>query len=228
MTEADWFKTTDSRAVLDWANRSACFGPRGLQLFAAACCRRIWHLLTDRRSRAAVEAAERFADGRIDDAALRAARDAAEQFATSSVPLPPAAFAAVTVADALEWRDGRWLALMTATNAAEAAADAEPDESRSAAVRYAERVAQCNLLRDIFGNPFRPVTLEPAWLDWGGGTVRLLAEAIYQEGRFDEVPVLADALEEAGCTDAQILDHCRKAPVHVRGCWAVDLLRWRG
>jgi hypothetical protein len=88
----------------------------------------------------------------------------------------------------------------------------------------AERAAQCPLLRDIFGNPFRPVPLHPAWLAWNDGTVPKLAQAIYEERAFDRLPVLGDALEEAGCTDADILSHCRSGGEHVRGCWVIDLL----
>jgi hypothetical protein len=87
------------------------------------------------------------------------------------------------------------------------------------------------LLRDILGKPFRSVSLNPAWLAWNDGTVVKLAEAIYQErelpsGHLDltRLAVLADALEDAGCTDPAILDHCRQPGEHVRGCWVVDLL----
>jgi len=75
--------------------------------------------------------------------------------------------------------------------------------------------------RCIFGNPFRPVTLEPSWLT---STVLTLAEGIYAERAFDRVPVLADALQDAGCENPDVLDHCRSETVHTRGCWALDLL----
>src|SRR5262249_17879854 len=91
--------------------------------------------------------------------------------------------------------------------------------------------AQAPLLRDIFGNPFRPVTTNPAWLTWSDGTVVKLGEAIYQERELRSGPldltrlaVLADALEDAGCADPDLLGHLRGAGPHVRGCWAVDLL----
>jgi hypothetical protein len=87
-----------------------------------------------------------------------------------------------------------------------------------------------NFLRDIFGNPFRPVAVDPHWLSWSGGTITKLAQEIYDErclpqGTLDNnrLAVLADALEEAGCTNADILDHCRHPGGHVRGCWVVDL-----
>lgn len=87
-----------------------------------------------------------------------------------------------------------------------------------------EQRAQCNILRDIFGNPFRPVTLDAAWLAWNNGTVVKLAQAIYDERAFDHLPILADALEDAGCHHEDILTHCRGTGPHVRGCWVVDLL----
>lgn len=79
------------------------------------------------------------------------------------------------------------------------------------------------LVREIFGNPFRPVTLDPAWLAWNGGTVPALAQSIYDERAFDRMLILADALEDAGCHDADILAHCRGAGLHALGCWVVDL-----
>src|SRR5262249_31616753 len=85
-------------------------------------------------------------------------------------------------------------------------------------------VGVAGLLREIVGNPFHPVTLNPAWLTWNDGTVPKVAQAIYDDRAFDRMPILADALEDAGCTDQAILDHCRGPGEHVRGCWVVDLL----
>jgi hypothetical protein len=83
---------------------------------------------------------------------------------------------------------------------------------------------QADLLRDIFGNPFRRVTVQPSWVQWKDGTVLHLARSIYEDRRFEDLPILADALEEAGCTDLDILGHCRSGGDHVRGCWVVDLV----
>ncbi|MBY0459710.1 MAG: hypothetical protein K2V38_20515 [Gemmataceae bacterium] len=77
-------------------------------------------------------------------------------------------------------------------------------------------------MRDIFGNPFRPVALDPAWLT---SDVLALARGIYDERAFDRMPILADALQDAGCNHDDILAHCRDAnQVHVRGCWVIDLV----
>jgi hypothetical protein len=87
----------------------------------------------------------------------------------------------------------------------------------------------CALLRDIFGLlPYRPVALDRTWLTWRDGTISKLAQAIYDERAFDRLPILADALVDAGCTDEAILGHCRGPGPHIRGCWVVDLLLGKG
>ena len=87
-----------------------------------------------------------------------------------------------------------------------------------------ERKEQASLIREVFGHPFRPANVDPAYLGWSDGAIRKMAQAIYDERAFDRLPVLADALEDAGCTDATILSHCRVWGEHVRGCWVVDAL----
>jgi hypothetical protein len=83
---------------------------------------------------------------------------------------------------------------------------------------------QCDRLHCLFGNPFRPPRIDPAWLARNDGAVRKLAEAIYEGRSFDRLPILADALEEAGCEDAELLGHLRGPGPHVKGCWALDLV----
>jgi hypothetical protein len=98
----------------------------------------------------------------------------------------------------------------------------EPAEARA-------RANECDLIRDLFGNPFRPApALAPSVLAWDGGTVVKVAAAVYDERAFDRLPVVADALEDAGCTDAELLGHCRGGGEHVRGCWVVDLVLAKG
>ncbi|HEY1192447.1 MAG TPA: hypothetical protein VGE74_32790 [Gemmata sp.] len=89
----------------------------------------------------------------------------------------------------------------------------------------AEELAQTELLRDIFGNPFRPVTFLP---EWRTGTAVALALQVYESRDFSAMPILADALQDAGCDSADILDHCRGPGPHVRGCWVVDLVLGKG
>jgi hypothetical protein len=91
-----------------------------------------------------------------------------------------------------------------------------------AAVLWATQAIRPNqLLREIFGNPFRPVAVEAYWRT---GNVVGLAQAIYQDHAFDRMPILADALEDAGCTNEVVLAHCRGEGPHVPGCWVVDLV----
>lgn len=145
MTEADWLASTDPEAMLQLL-RGRCPG-RELRLFACACCRRIWHLLTDERSRNAVETSERYAAGAADAEELRLARAAAKDVlrAPHGVNIQ-AARAAVRAAaqDALNDADSSfWYAVRVGTRAARAA------------VRQGEDAAQADLLRQIVGNPFR-------------------------------------------------------------------------
>jgi hypothetical protein len=100
-------------------------------------------------------------------------------------------------------------------------------EKMEAAVRAgdAEKAAQCELLRELVGNPFRPTpALEARWLAWSGGVVVALARAAYDESRFNDLPIIADALEEAGCGHPALLAHLRGPGPHARGCWALDRL----
>jgi hypothetical protein len=105
-------------------------------------------------------------------------------------------------------------------------------------IRAAEEAEQCRLLRDIFGNPFHPLPPRKGkrawedqkhhWLAWQDGTILNMAQAIYDDRAFDLLSVLADALEEAGCTNPDVLAHCRGSETHVRGCWLLDLLLKKG
>jgi hypothetical protein len=112
----------------------------------------------------------------------------------------------------------------------------EVDDRGWADAKAAEGRAQCLLLRDLFGNPFRPApAADPAWLAWQGGAVRELARAAYEGRRLPEgtldparLALLADALEDAGCGDAELLAHLRGPGPHVRGCHALDLLLGKG
>jgi hypothetical protein len=85
----------------------------------------------------------------------------------------------------------------------------------------AECRAQAALLRDIFGNPFRPIAIDPSWLT---STVTALARQMYESRDFGPMPILADALQDSGCENSDVLTHCRGDGPHVRGCWVVDLI----
>jgi hypothetical protein len=226
MTEAEWLACTDPEPMLAFLRGKA--GDRKLRLYACGCCRLVWPLLTDPRSRAAVEAAESYADGLIGVGELRAAYRAAHAAAraaqrrrgqASGSTLPPeaqaehaakAAVRAATQKDALLASAEVWLA-----------------SGRTWDERGPVRRSEASLLRCLFGNPFRPVSADPAWLAWNGGTIPRLAGTIYADRAFGRLPVLADALEEAGCTNAEVLAHCRGPGPHAKGCWLLDLVSGR-
>jgi hypothetical protein len=88
-----------------------------------------------------------------------------------------------------------------------------------------ERAAQAALLRDVYGNPFRPTPFDPTWRTQD---VLAVARLTYDSRDFSPMPVLADALQDAGCEDPEILAHCRGGGAHVRGCWVVDLVLGKG
>jgi len=100
----------------------------------------------------------------------------------------------------------------------------DPEWSRWA-VQAAGPDAQVALIREIFGNPFVEIDIDPSWLRWNDATVARIAQGIFDDGRFADMPILHDALIDAGCDDEEILSHCREAEGHVRGCWAIDRLR---
>jgi hypothetical protein len=80
----------------------------------------------------------------------------------------------------------------------------------------------CNLIRDLYGNPFREVKYDKTWRT---DTAVSLARTMYDLREFGAMPILADALQDVGCDNADVLDHCRDtALTHVRGCWVVDLV----
>jgi hypothetical protein len=240
MNEAEWLACPDHTPMLDFLRGKA--GDRKLRLFAVACCRRIWHLIVqeDERCPKAVEAAEQYTDGqatREELASLTAyprtglyAADAAFETA-KYVPMTVEGanqIACIVAETEAEWQSG--LAYQAAFPEGYEPASGRGEElERITSEAYdktwpAANHLQALLLRDIFGNPFRPVALDPAWLTWKGGTIPQLAQAIYDGRAFDRLPILADALEEAGCTNADILGHCRQPGEHVRGCWVVDVL----
>jgi hypothetical protein len=233
VTEAEWDSCADLDELLWFLQDSGRTTDRKLRLFACACCRRIWERLCERCSRQAVEIAERYADGKASFEELEAAFLAADRVwttPTSREGRPE--YHALDAARLAAHPEMRGLADGTATSAAMAVHERGQDFRKE---RASEQARQCGLLRDLFGPPlFRPVAIEDGWLAWNGGTVRRLAEAAYRERSLPggalntaRLGVLADALEEAGCTDADLLGHLRGPGAHVRGCWAVDLLSGR-
>jgi hypothetical protein len=220
MNEQQWLACTSPQPMLEYLQGRT--SDRKLRLFAVACCRRIWHLLTAERSRRAVEAAERVADGISGLAELEPFWVEHDDFPLHSDEEVPS-YAAIYAG-----RESAWLAAcdVPANAASEEAWSVVPsrlrDGHRQEVCQSAER-AQAGLLRCIVGNPFRPVTFDPSVLGWREGLLVAMARRLYDGRAFADLPVLADALEEAGCTDPEILSHCRSGAEHVRGCFVVDL-----
>jgi hypothetical protein len=246
MTEGRWLTATDPQAMLETLWTGGRSSERKLRLFGSACCRAIWGLFTDDRSRQAVEVAERYADGAateqdmtMAEAAASLARDLAFGPASDAPRRHRSRLGRSTswAAHALTNLPG-WAGLagpehlvrVVWTDVTEAAGYARDVRGR---VRELGR-AQAALLRDIFGNTFRPLPPLPrAVLAWNDGLVVRLAQVVYDDrvlpsGHLNPhgLAVLADALEEAGA-GADLLEHLRGPGPHVRGCFAVDLLLGR-
>jgi hypothetical protein len=218
MTEPDWLSSTDPDRMLDHLGFKA--RGRKLRLFACACAAHVWYGLHDDRSREAIAVADRYADGLADAAELIAAQQGAVA-AWKDLPVE-------SVKQSRMARKASWSTKQAAALACWAAGPELDGAQSRRAIRgqtTAQRCVFAHFLRDLYASPFRPPpAILPAWLTCNGGAVRHIAQALYDEGRFDELPVLADALEEAGCSEAAILAHCRDDGLHVRGCWVVDLL----
>jgi hypothetical protein len=197
VTESEWLASKDPTAMLEFLRNSEKASDRKLRLFAVACCRSIWPWFEDEASKKAVDASERFADGLIDPKQLEHAHDTALFAECNEAAMSTSAtkITNVEASDAAAW--GEVMA------------------------GHDECTTQAALLRDIFGNPFRPWAVDSAWRT---PEILSLAERAYENRNFSQMPALADALEEAGCRDAAILDHLRGPGPHVRGCGVVDLV----
>jgi hypothetical protein len=204
MTEAEWLGCDDPQAMVMFIEGNSNL--RQLRLAACACCRRIWSRMDRRESRSIVELVEAVADGRVSELQLPSALEEHRMVPGKLLHLPN--FAAVHTAYAMP----RALAVVLTSTAD---ATSEP---------ATERREQSRLLRDIFGNPFRPATFDPAWRT---PTVVTLARQMYESRDFGAMPILADALQDAGCDSDDVLAHCRGPGPHVRGCWVVDLVLGR-
>jgi hypothetical protein len=220
MDEEEWLSCTDQLAMARVLSRIT--SDRKLRLFGCACLRRVWHLLFEKQSRAVVEFAERFADGLVSTeealTVVREARRAARRLPSEATETVRAYVAAVTISLSTP---PYWGSTQAAWWVAQCGS-VQPDE---------EKEGQALILQDIAGGPFRPVSLDPAWRN---STVVSLAQAAYDNrflpaGTLDtaRLAVLADALEDAGCDNADILSHLRGPGPHVLGCWVVDLLTGR-
>jgi hypothetical protein len=248
VTENEWFAASDPQSMLSFLHGK--LSERKARLFGCACCRSIWSSLPDERSRRAVEVAERFIDGLATEEELVEAHEGAMAVSFVSVPRMPArnwwtrllglrrgSLRAVLTAS-LPWlRVQAPCGLMVQLRRMGPGND-DPTNSMWSVATLAgmenpgEFDRQASLLRCIAGNPFACLpAVDTAVLAWQHGVVPRLARAAYEErqlpaGTLDpaRLGVLADALEEAGCTNGDVLVHLRASEPHMRGCWAVDLL----
>jgi hypothetical protein len=195
--EADWLAWSDPREFL-LLSRSTTVRKR--RLLCAAFCRLRDRLASHAALAAAVETVERHADGQAPQKEVRALSQYLKQHGPAL-------------------RSRGWKQVVNYLDTGKGNADFKPYFTTEE-----EKQSHSHLLRDLFGNLFYQVAAATNWLAWDGGAVPALAQAIYDERAFDRLPVLADALEEAGCDHAGLLSHCRARGVHVRGCWVVDVL----
>lgn len=206
MTETYRATWTSPEAILKRLTERA--SPRKLRLYAVACCRRIWPLILDERCRHAVEVAQRLADGRANPNDLEAAGRTVAGVARTDSALG----AAWAVTQASAWV-AAWDAAWDARHAVRGRVPGTDYEK--------ERLWQGGMLCDLVGDPARPARVEAAWLTHD---VLGLARVVYDEARYGDLPILGDALLDAGCGDEAILAHCRSREPHYRGCWVVDAL----
>jgi hypothetical protein len=245
MTESEWASCDNPMPILQFLRSSGRANDRKLRLFAVGCCRRTCHAMMDERSRRAVETAELYADGLASKGELSFASDPAGFLRRSNtmgggsvqtvlgrtvreiagyVASQDSWAAATAVARTASWVGGKNAAErvpVTRANAVKSRLEAEQ------AGKMSEQKLQADLLRDLFGPlPFREVPIDPVWLAWNDGVVGKLAASVYEGRAFEQMPILPDALEEAGCANEEMLTHCRQpGQPHVRGCWLLDLVR---
>jgi hypothetical protein len=231
MNATEWVRATDPDPMLKAVQVKQ--HRRAVRLFSCACCRRLSSFLPP-ESLASAEVAERFADGLASRLELDHAHAAANgavlslprdwlwpvtrlRYATGAAAQCSKGVAATTPGAAAIADQA---AQAVAIHIAIAVPDREFTRTRDATYT-AERAAQAAIAREIFGNPFRPDGFSPAWRT---DTVLVLARLIYESCDFGALPILADALQDAGCEDHELLAHCREPGAHVRGCWVLDLV----
>jgi hypothetical protein len=231
MTEEEWLGCDDPTPMLEYIREVSC--NRKLRLFAISAIRLYATSHGDERTRKVIEVAEIAAEGGLNrydlhlesmkvGAWIPALRDSPAELMTRAAGLcigadtMNAAVAVVTAMPHLE----------SCLGPSVLQSDSSPGEQTELIRSGAEGRNACRTwlavnVRDIFGNPFRSVGV---LRQWRTSTVVALAQQMYDSRDFSAMPILADALQDAGCDNADILDHCRGPGPHVRGCWVVDLV----
>jgi hypothetical protein len=212
MTEVEWLTNQNLSQLLPKHFEAS---GRKFRLMAVATCRCYWNNFTDWRCKQAVEIAERYAEGEVTDDELGIARArivlgrrlsyAALAYRVTEAVDYHAATESLSVVAAIELKSTRL----------------NPRHHEHWFESDAPSPVLAPLLRDIFGNPFRPVAFDPAWRS---STALAIATGIYDERAFDRLPILADAIQDTGCENEELLNHLRSDGPHVKGCWALDLV----
>jgi hypothetical protein len=246
MTEAEWLACDDWRPMM--AHLAGGVSKRKGTLYVCAGLRWIWDLLYDDASRKAVETAEQAADGAVTEEDIGYATWSAEvptfgcDFDSKFIReymgegnyspgvkrlLEMGVYAEADIRG--EERLGDKETVLRLSNAAHIAYHClyQIKDGRVGDHLLEHMSAQSEwpggwLVREVFGNPFQSVSVLPEWLSWREGIVPTIARWIYEDRAFDRLPILADALEGAGCPEADMLAHCRQVADHVRGCWVID------
>jgi hypothetical protein len=228
MTETTWLSSPSPQEMLQFLADRGFVSERKLRLFAVACCRLIWELILDAKSREAIEVAERFADGLASEREIARLSGGRYRLATSLTRCLSSATAAVGWAVAhpitasetqlccRHVADATFYHLVDSGNYRKTRHHFEQMMDGFSAARNRE---QADYIRDIFPTPFHPVSFDSSWRT---ETVVSLTRSMYESRDFSAMPLLADALMDADCNEAEVLEHCRGNDPHVRGCFVVD------
>lgn len=232
MTEGKWLLNTDPINMIKGLEQRGFDLPRRRRLFGCACCRRVWPLLQWEVARRAVELSEAFSYGKVTEAEFLAHgkaldfADIEDQLAgTAHTQLSACVVGAIASARCLLSLHVQLLYVVMSTST-DVSRDYMPNPrcnevlGRTVGFDHAELAVKANLLRDVFGNPYRAVKFNPAWRTTA---VLSIARTMHENREFSEMPSLGDGLRAAGCDYDAILSHCRSGP-HALGCWVVDLV----
>jgi hypothetical protein len=224
VTEDEWLTENHPFYMLTrWEYYRGKPSARKRRLLACAACRLIWYLMPEDHLRQAIESAEAYTDGLISEAELIPLQEKAHALG----------LARGEVLGHMSKNMPGWDAQANGWRAAHSAADAAgPDDGPFGnAMHHAAQdggsgidtvdPGQAALIRDILGSPLRKPVIQP---DWRTSNVMAIARSIHSENAFDLMPILADALQDAGCDSPDVLEHCRGDGPHVKGCWVIDLI----
>jgi hypothetical protein len=247
-TEQEWLESADPMPMLRFLRDNG--SDRKLRLYSVACCRVIFQLLVEKSQGRQIllaherrivqsaepflEVAEAYADGQIGSDIGTAYCKLIGLLSMRQPQQEPWALVLVALLRAnstggryygQQWEYQTYDAVQCASDAANHVANVAGWLGKTDAAHLAMQATEAAFLRCIFGlQLFRTVPRMPHWLTSKDGTVPKIAQTIYENRSFQDMAVLADSLEEAGCADADILNHCRQPGEHVRGCWVVDLI----